>query len=81
MVALELGYRRRPDIRLLTEDDLQPLTANADRLETMLQVCRSLKRGHGLFLFADKRTLDSDDDLFSLPLSTAYADETQCPYC
>lgn len=49
-----LGIQR---FRVLT------VTTITDRVQTLLQACSRLKRGHGLFLFADQSVLEKD--LFS----------------
>jgi hypothetical protein len=36
------------------------VTASAKRLASLLEACSKLKRGHGLFLFADQTILDKD---------------------
>ena len=46
-----------PSFRVLT------VTTIADRVQTLLAACSQLKRGHGLFLFADTSALQKD--LFS----------------
>jgi hypothetical protein len=47
----KLGIRR---FRVLT------VTTNAVRVTSLLEACSRLKRGHGLFLFADRTILDKD---------------------
>lgn len=41
------------------------VTASPARVESLVQACSQLKRGHGLFLFADKTVLEHPDILFS----------------
>ena len=43
-----------PRFRVLT------VTASAERVTNLLDACSQLKRGHGLFLFADQSILDKD---------------------
>ena len=50
------GFRR---FRVLT------VTTNATRLNTLLDACKSLKSGRGLFLFADNSILQKPQDIFS----------------
>jgi len=47
----KLGINR---FRLLT------VTTNAMRVKSLLEACSQLKRGHGLFLFADRSVLEKD---------------------
>ena len=47
----KLGIHR---FRVLT------VTTNADRVKSLLDACSRLKRGHGLFLFADRSVLEKD---------------------
>ena len=47
----KLGIHR---FRVLT------VTTNAMRVTTLLEACSHLKRGHGLFLFADRTVLEKD---------------------
>jgi hypothetical protein len=41
------------------------VTTSAARVESLVAACSQLKRGHGLFLFADRSALDNLDILFS----------------
>jgi hypothetical protein len=41
------------------------VTASPARVESLLRACAQLKRGHGLFLFADRSVLDQPDLLFA----------------
>jgi DNA-binding Lrp family transcriptional regulator len=41
------------------------VTTSAKRVETMIKSCSTLKRGHGLFLFADSTVLESPKNLLS----------------
>jgi hypothetical protein len=47
----KLGIHR---FRVLT------VTTNAERIKSLLDACSRLKRGHGLFLFADRTVLEKD---------------------
>jgi hypothetical protein len=46
------------------------VTTNPARLATMQEAARSLKHGHGLFLFADGATLSEQKDLFAFRWQT-----------
>jgi hypothetical protein len=52
----KLGLNR---FRVLT------VTTSAARLQSLLDTCSRLKRGHGLFLFADRSILEKPSDIFS----------------
>jgi len=41
------------------------VTTIAARVQTLLNACSQLKRGHGLFLFTDKMTLEKTDDMLA----------------
>lgn len=41
------------------------ITTSPARVESLVQACSQLKRGHGLFLFADKSALEHPDILFA----------------
>jgi hypothetical protein len=41
------------------------ITKSAERLKSLTEVCSHLKHGHGLFLFADLKSLDNPSDIFS----------------
>jgi len=41
------------------------VTTNAERVRSLVDACSKLKRGHGLFLFADRTILGKTSDLFS----------------
>jgi hypothetical protein len=56
-----------PRFRVLT------VTTIAARVESLLEACSQLKRGHGLFLFADQSVLEKD--LFSAVLRTGKTGE------
>ena len=51
------------------------VTTNADRLASMLEACRSLPRGHGLFLFTDSVSMNTHQNLLTLPFQTGYISE------
>lgn len=53
----QFGWER---FRVLT------ITTDATRLATMQEVCRKLKRGQGLFLFADMQEFKTTDEIFTL---------------
>jgi len=63
----KLGLNR---FRVLT------VTSNPERIGTMQQAARSLKRGHGLFLFLDAKTLKEEKDFFALRWQTCRDGET-----
>jgi hypothetical protein len=42
------------------------VTSSAERLRSLVEVCSQLKRGHGLFLFADRASFEKAADIFSL---------------
>jgi Replication-relaxation len=42
------------------------VTTSPARLISLRKVCRALKRGHGLFLFSDARSLREEPDLFAV---------------
>lgn len=46
------------------------ITSSAVRLGSLVQVCSRLKRGHGLFLFADRTVLEKPAELFSATWKT-----------
>ena len=50
------------------------VTTSAMRVKSLVEACSQLKRGHGLFLFADKTILDGD--LFSPVWQTGRPGET-----
>jgi hypothetical protein len=54
----KFGFNR---FRVLT------LTKSADRADSLVEACRKLARGHGLFLFADRSLLENPDGIL-LPL-------------
>lgn len=41
------------------------VTKSSARVESLVQACSHLKRGHGLFVFADRAVLEHPDILFS----------------
>jgi hypothetical protein len=52
------------------------VTTNLERVQGMIEACRRLKKGRGLFLFTDTKTLQAQDDFFSLQWQTARNDKT-----
>jgi len=42
------------------------VTKSTQRVESLVRACAELKRGHGLFLFADKTILETPANIFSL---------------
>lgn len=58
-----------PRFRVIT------LTTGAARVQSLINACRSLERGHGLFLFADKGILEKPDDILSAPWKTGRSGE------
>ena len=63
-----LGFNR---FRVLT------VTSSRSRLKTMLEACRTLERGHGLFLFTDSESLRTTPDLLSMPWTSFGVDVTE----
>ena len=65
LLAYESTWTNKVHIRQLGIHRFRVLTITTipDRVQTMLQACSQLKRGHGLFLFADTSALEND--LFS----------------
>lgn len=53
-----------PRFRVLT------VTTSAARVASLVEACAQLKRGHGLFLFADRSILESADGILSAPMKT-----------
>src|SRR5260370_39044651 len=51
------------------------VTTSAARVKSLVEACSQLKRGHGLFLFADKTILSSD--IFSSTWQTGKPGETR----
>ena len=51
----DLGIQR---FRVLT------VTTNSERVQSMIEACRRLKKGHGLFLFTDAARLQEQQDFF-----------------
>ena len=54
------------------------VTTSAVRVESLVDACLKLERGHGLFLFADKSVLEKPADIFSAKWQTGRKDETTC---
>lgn len=54
------------------------VTTKPERVQGMIEACRKLDKGRGLFLFTDTRTLEEWPDLFLLPWQTAHGGETTC---
>ncbi len=52
------------------------VTSSAARVKYLVEACARLKRGHGLFLFADADSLRRHADPFSFPWQTAHAGKT-----
>lgn len=52
------------------------VTKSAERVNSLIEACAQLKRGHGLFLFADSTVLEKPLDLFSPVWRTGRAGET-----
>jgi hypothetical protein len=63
----KLGIHR---FRVLT------VTSGAERLNALREACRTLKRGHGLFLFTDATILHEQSDFFALRWQTCREGET-----
>lgn len=64
---IQLGWQR---FRVLT------VTTSPDRLVSMQRACRALRRGHGLFLFADAGALAARGDPLSFPWQPAHEGAT-----
>lgn len=63
----EFGWDR---FRVLT------VTTDKARLNAMREVCRRLKRGHGLFLFAEAKSLQTTADILTVDWQPAYDGST-----
>jgi len=63
----KFGFNR---FRVLT------VTTSPARVKSLVEACSELKRGHGLFLFADKSLLERPEDILSSSWSTARHGET-----
>ena len=61
-----LGFNR---FRVLT------VTTSAERVKSLIEACSTLKRGHGLFLFADRGILKNPSDLLSRVWHTGRKDD------
>jgi DNA-binding Lrp family transcriptional regulator len=49
------------------------VTTSAERVDHLVEVCGRLDSGQGLFLFADKKSLNAHGDILSLPWKTGKA--------
>jgi hypothetical protein len=54
----QFGFHR---FRVLT------VTSSPERLESLVNACSKLKRGHGLFLFADRKSVEMTEDILTMP--------------
>ncbi|MEI9966956.1 MAG: replication-relaxation family protein [Candidatus Moraniibacteriota bacterium] len=63
----KFGFNR---FRVLT------VTASATRVKSLVEACAGLKRGHGLYLFADRTILEKPESILSTTWSTGRRDET-----
>lgn len=54
------------------------VTTTAARVESLVNACTKMKRGHGLFLFADRTILENPADLLSATWRTSKRGETGC---
>ena len=52
------------------------VTSSAARVKHLVEACAQLKRGHGLFLFADADSFSRHADPLSFPWQTAHAGKT-----
>ena len=52
------------------------VTTSRERLESMHTACRSLPRGHGLFLFTDAAALNQAPDILTHPWRQCHTDRT-----
>jgi DNA-binding Lrp family transcriptional regulator len=52
------------------------VTTSAARVKSLVEACSQLKRGHGLFLFADRTILDKPGDIFAPIWQTGRPGET-----
>jgi hypothetical protein len=52
------------------------VTTSAMRIDSLVGACSHLKRGHGLFLFADWKSMEKAEDMFSLIWQTGTRGET-----
>jgi hypothetical protein len=46
------------------------VTTSEARVQSMVEACSQLRRGHGLFLFTDQASLQAPGDIFTLPWKT-----------
>jgi hypothetical protein len=46
------------------------VTTSAARVQSMIEACSQLRKGHGLFLFTDQASLKAHGDIFTLPWKT-----------
>lgn len=46
------------------------ITTSPKRVQSLVDACSELERGHGLFLFADRTILDKPDEILSAPFYT-----------
>jgi hypothetical protein len=52
------------------------VTTSAARVNSLVEACSQLKKGHGLFLFTDQETLQKQGDILTLPWKTGRQSET-----
>lgn len=52
------------------------ITSSAERVKSLVSACSDLKRGHGLFLFADRRILEQPTEFFDQVWQTGKQNET-----
>jgi len=53
------------------------VTGSPTRLKTMIDACRTLERGQGLFLFADSKALQTTDDFLAMAWSSGRNGESE----
>jgi len=63
----QFGFHR---FRVLT------VTKSQVRVQSLVSACSKLKRGHGLFLFTDESTLQTNDDIFTILWKTGHPGQT-----
>jgi hypothetical protein len=52
------------------------VTNSTDRVDNLIAACQQLQRGHGLFLFAEQKTLLEADDVLTFPFTTGQGNKS-----
>jgi hypothetical protein len=53
------------------------VTTSTERVKHLIEACRQLERGQGLFLFTDLASLTAHDDILTLPWQTCQPEKTE----